>query len=102
MSYEKYTTNFCLVNLTNRIPRATHKPFSGNKFSRRRAIPGLRQPSEYRPRTTQSLRWRFRPPDEKAESASRIIKDTIQENRIKLDDPESTAKQYAKYIPFWA
>lgn len=52
--------------------------------------------------TNQSLRERFQLPDEKAESASRIIKDTITANFIKLDDPESTSKRYAKYVPFWA
>jgi ATP-dependent DNA helicase RecG len=52
--------------------------------------------------TNQSLRERFRLPDERAETVSRIIKDAVKEGLIKLDDPESTSKRYARYIPFWA
>ena len=52
--------------------------------------------------TNQGLRKRFDLPDSKAEVASRIIQDTIRERLIKLEDPESTSKRYAKYIPYWA
>ncbi len=52
--------------------------------------------------TNQSLRERFKLPDKKSESVTRIIKDTMTADLIKLDDPESTSKRYAKYIPFWA
>ncbi|MFO0888324.1 MAG: ATP-binding protein [Isosphaeraceae bacterium] len=52
--------------------------------------------------TNQSLRERFKLPAGKAESVSRIIRDTLDVGRIKLDDPSSTSKRYAKYVPFWA
>ena len=32
----------------------------------------------------------------------RIIRDTLESKIIKEDDPESTSRKYAKYIPFWA
>lgn len=52
--------------------------------------------------TNQSLRERFQLPEGKAETASRIIRDALDAGVIKLDDPESTSKRYAKYVPFWA
>ena len=52
--------------------------------------------------TNQSLRERFNLGESKADVASRIIRDTLDEGKIKLDDPESTSKRYAKYIPYWA
>lgn len=52
--------------------------------------------------SNQSLRDRFKLPESKAETISRIIKETVTEQLIKLDDPSSTSKRYAKYIPFWA
>ena len=52
--------------------------------------------------TNQSLRKRFDLPDSKAEIASRIIQDTTREKLVKLEDPGSASKRYAKYIPYWA
>lgn len=52
--------------------------------------------------SNQSLRERFQLTDSKAEVVSRIIQDAIKDGQIKADDPESTSKRYAKYVPFWA
>lgn len=52
--------------------------------------------------TNQSLRERFQIEDHNYSTASRIIKDTLEEWLIKDDDPESKSKKYASYIPFWA
>ena len=52
--------------------------------------------------TNQSLRERFKLSEARADQASRIIRDTLEAGSIKLDDPESTSKRYAKYIPYWA
>lgn len=52
--------------------------------------------------SNQSLRERFRLPESKAEAVSRIIADTIEAGLVKLDDPESNSRRYAKYVPFWA
>jgi ATP-dependent DNA helicase RecG len=52
--------------------------------------------------TNQSLRERFQCPEGKAETVSRIIRDALGADRIKLDDPSNTSKRYAKYVPFWA
>lgn len=52
--------------------------------------------------TNQSLRERFKLPETKSDYASRIIGDALVAGLIKLDDPSSTSRRYAKYIPFWA
>jgi ATP-dependent DNA helicase RecG len=52
--------------------------------------------------TNQSLRERFKLPQTKAESVSRVIRDTVDAGRIKLDDPKNTSKRYARYVPTWA
>jgi predicted HTH transcriptional regulator len=52
--------------------------------------------------SNQSLRERFKLPEEKAETASRIIRDCTDAELVKLDNPESGSKRYARYLPFWA
>lgn len=52
--------------------------------------------------TNASLRERFSLPESRSETVSRIIADTLHENRIKSDDPTRTSKKYASYIPYWA
>lgn len=52
--------------------------------------------------TNQSLRERFKLPEERAETASRIIRDTIDAGLVKLENPETGSKRYARYLPFWA
>ena len=52
--------------------------------------------------TNQSLRNRFKLPESKADAASRIIADAVNDGVIKADDPESRSRRYAKYIPYWA
>lgn len=52
--------------------------------------------------TNQSLRKRFQIAEKNYSIASRIIRDTIESQLIKEDDPESTSRKYAKYIPYWA
>jgi ATP-dependent DNA helicase RecG len=54
-----------------------------------------------KPTTNQSLRERFGLPDDKAETASRILSDTVDTGRIKRQDPESGSKKYARYLPVW-
>ena len=52
--------------------------------------------------SNQSLRERFKLPEDRAETASRIIRECTDANLIKLDNPESGSKRYARYLPFWA
>jgi ATP-dependent DNA helicase RecG len=52
--------------------------------------------------SNQSLRERFKLAEEKAEAASRIIRDAIDAGLVKLDNPEAASKRYARYVPFWA
>ncbi len=52
--------------------------------------------------TNESLRKRFNLSPTQSETSSRIIKDTLNEGLIKLDDPENISKRYSKYIPSWA
>jgi predicted HTH transcriptional regulator len=54
------------------------------------------------PMTNQSLRERFKLPDERAETASRIIRDTLDDGKIKLHDAVGASKRYARYVPYWA
>lgn len=52
--------------------------------------------------TNQSLRERFALSTRKVDATSRIIRDTMDEGLIKLEDSQSSSKRYAKYIPYWA
>ena len=52
--------------------------------------------------SNQTLRERFRLPEDKAETVSRIIRDTIDSRLIKPENPDSGSKRYARYLPFWA
>ncbi len=54
--------------------------------------------------TNQSLRERFKLDDTRAKSAivSQIISASMEQGRVKADDPESASKRYAKYVPYWA
>jgi len=52
--------------------------------------------------SNQSLRERFKLPEDKAETVSRIIRDTMNGKQIKLDDPGNKSRRYARYVPYWA
>ena len=51
--------------------------------------------------TNQSLRDRFKLAEAKAESASRVIRDTLEAGTIRLADAAQTSLRYRSYIPFW-
>jgi ATP-dependent DNA helicase RecG len=52
--------------------------------------------------SNQSLRERFKLPESKAETASRIIRDCIDSRLVKPENQESGSKRYARYLPYWA
>jgi len=52
--------------------------------------------------TNQSLRERFQIEDRNYSTASRIIRDTLEEKLIKEEDAESKSRKYASYLPYWA
>jgi len=52
--------------------------------------------------TNQTLRNRFKISEKNAAIVSRIIKDTLDEKLIKLENPESKARKFVKYLPYWA
>lgn len=52
--------------------------------------------------TNQTLRERFDLPESKADVSSQVIRNTIDAGKIRLEDPESTSKRYARYVPYWA
>jgi ATP-dependent DNA helicase RecG len=52
--------------------------------------------------TNQSLRKRFQLPNERSETVSRAIRDTMKVDLIKLADPDVTSPRNRSYIPFWA
>lgn len=52
--------------------------------------------------SNQSLRKRFGLPDERAETVSRILRDTLDAELIKPEDSAGGSKKYARYVPFWA
>ena len=52
--------------------------------------------------TNQTLRERFKIEERNSAIASRIIRETIEEDLIKEEDPKNTSKKYASYVPFWA
>lgn len=51
--------------------------------------------------TNQSLRDRFKLPEEKVATVSQIIAATIDAGKIKPADPAQTSTRYRSYVPFW-
>jgi predicted HTH transcriptional regulator len=51
--------------------------------------------------TNQSLRERFGVEEKNYSIISRVIRDTIDADLVKEEDPENKAKRYSKYLPFW-
>jgi len=52
--------------------------------------------------TNQSLRERFKLPEEKVATVSQIIAATVEAGKIKIADPTQTSTRYRNYVPFWA
>lgn len=52
--------------------------------------------------TNQSLRERFKLPEDKVATVSQIIAATVDAGKIKLADPTQTSTRYRSYVPFWA
>ncbi len=52
--------------------------------------------------SNESLRERFSLSSHKLYLVSRVIQDAMRQDLLKLDDPESNSKRYARYVPFWA
>lgn len=52
--------------------------------------------------TNQTLRERFNLSEKKSESISRVIRETVESNLIKLEDPTVESLRYRNYIPIWA
>lgn len=52
--------------------------------------------------TNQSLRERFGLSNRQSDIASRLVGLAVDDGLIKLEDPRSASRRYAKYIPYWA
>lgn len=52
--------------------------------------------------TNQSLRERFKLPEDKTATVSQIIAATLDSGKLKLADPAQTSTRYRSYVPFWA
>lgn len=52
--------------------------------------------------TNQSLRQRFRLPEDKSAIVSQVIAATIEAGLIKGDEAVGASKKYARYLPIWA
>ncbi len=52
--------------------------------------------------TNQTLRERFKIQEKNYPMVSKIIKNTLNETLIKVEDEENKSKKHTKYIPFWA
>ena len=52
--------------------------------------------------TNQTLRERFKLPENKAATVSQIIAATVDAEKIKLADPTQTSTRYRSYVPYWA
>jgi predicted HTH transcriptional regulator len=52
--------------------------------------------------TNQTLRDRFEIDVHNYSTASRIIRDTMDEHLIKEENPDSNSRKYASYLPYWA
>jgi ATP-dependent DNA helicase RecG len=96
---------FCVDTVRTTCILYGHRPFT--EMSRADRIRACYQHCCLRyvtrePMTNQSLRWRFGLGDERAETASRILREALEAGLIKLKDPNSSSKKFARYVPYWA
>jgi len=52
--------------------------------------------------TNKSLRERFGLNNRQSDIASRVVGLALEEDLVKLEDPENSSRRYAKYVPYWA
>lgn len=52
--------------------------------------------------TNQSLRERFKLPENKSATVSQILTATVEAGKVKVADPSQASTRYRSYIPFWA
>jgi len=52
--------------------------------------------------TNQSLRERFKLPEDKSATISQVISATMESGKIKPADPNQTSTRYRSYLPYWA
>ena len=52
--------------------------------------------------TNQSLRTRFKLPENRVATVSSIITATTEAEKVKLADPTQTSTRYRSYVPYWA
>jgi ATP-dependent DNA helicase RecG len=84
--------------------------FGSKQFSAMRKVERMRacyqhcalQYVMHKEMTNQSLRNRFRLPENKAQIISQIISATLTEGFIKADENGSARGRFASYVPFWA
>jgi ATP-dependent DNA helicase RecG len=102
--YQLPAPNIEVTDEHTRVTLFSYKPFSNmNRDERIRAC-YLHACLKYVSReytTNASLRQRFGLDEQHISISSRIIRDTVEEGKIRPIDP-STAPRYMKYVPFWA
>ncbi|MBM3328937.1 MAG: MloB [Calditrichaeota bacterium] len=52
--------------------------------------------------TNQTLRERFRLPEQKRSTISQIIQSAVQTGKIKIDERTTGSRKFARYLPYWA
>ncbi|USG65137.1 hypothetical protein NDK47_23940 [Brevibacillus ruminantium] len=93
-----------VVGDNTRITLFTHKPFHEMEREEKIHACYLHASLKYVTKeymTNASLRQRFGKEDRDISIISRVIRDALNEGKIKPLDPD-TAPRYMKYIPFWA
>ena len=51
--------------------------------------------------TNTSLRERFKMHEKQRSQVSRVIKDSVELNRIKPKDPNNPSSKFTEYVPYW-
>lgn len=96
---------FEVIEGNTRITLFAHRPLSKMDRQDRVRATYLHACLKYVQRgylTNSSLRERFGIQKENSAMVSRIIKEAIEDKAIKLTDPESESRKYARYVPIWA
>lgn len=96
---------FETVGDNTRITLFAHRPFSAMDRKERVRATYLHACLRFVERdylTNTTLRDRFGIDKENSAMVSRVISDALEDNAIKLANPESASKKFASYQPFWA